>query len=231
MNAPQVAPRFPKIESPFDRHENENDEYVVYDEWMVDPDWFKNQTIAVEKLDGTNCAVYIQNQEVMDVFTRMGQNAMNYVNPYPTSTNHARIVDAVRNSVTRGWMSYLGDGYHYGEVVGPKINGNKHGLDERLFVPFDWARENLSYNSWGEYGQDFDALNEWFRTGLFSLFHAKVHGTDLDSASVSNGAFCEGIMFTDREVPSAWSVETPPRANYFAKLRRDMFEWYTGERH
>lgn len=234
MQAPAVAPRFPKIESPFKRHENAANEYVVYDEWNVDPSWFKGSTIAVEKLDGTNCAVWLDDSVgpwVTDVFTRMGDKSMNYVHPFPHDTNKLRIARAVQNSVAEGYFDGLQSGYHYGEVIGPKIQGNPHEVDEHLFIPFEWARDNLRYESWGEYGQDFDDLSEWFKDGLFSLFHTHYHGVGLDEASVSNGAFCEGIMFTDRTVPLSYTYEEQPEADHFAKLRRDMFDWYTGRRH
>lgn len=230
MEAPAVAPRFPKIESPFDR-EDQDGEYVVFDSWNVDPAWFKGSTIAVEKLDGTNCAVWLESGQVQDVFTRMGDKSMNYVHPYPSDTNHGRIVAAVRNSVQAGYFDGLAEGYHYGEVIGPKIQDNPHEVDEHLFIPFQWARENLRYKSWGEYGQDFEDLSAWFKDGLFSLFYAHYHGTDLDAASVSNGTFCEGVMFTDRTVPHSYTFEVRPESENFAKLRRDMFKWYEGSRH
>jgi hypothetical protein len=229
MQAPSVPPRFPKIESPFERHENEDGDYVVYDnrnsELLQFTEWQ-----AVEKLDGTNCAIYVENGEVVDAFARAGNKSMNWVEPYG-STMHQRIARAVQNSVTRGYTDGLAEGYHFGETVGPKINGNNHELDELLFIPFEWLRQKCSYNSWGEYPQDFDTISGWFEDDLFSLFYSKMHGASLDEASVSNGTFCEGIMFTSPEVPRAWSADKPPRSNYFAKLRRDMFDWYDGERH
>jgi len=232
MKAPSEPRRFPKIESPFERHENSDDEYVVYDSWNVSPEWFKNETIAVEKLDGTNCAVYIEDARVRDSFTRMGNKSMNYVDPYPQGTDHQRVVRAVHNSISRGLFDSLHDGYHYGEVVGPKIQGNSHELDELLFVPFRWAFDNLRYKSWGEYGQDFDDLSDWFRNGLFSLFYARMHGVGLDEASITNGTFCEGVMFTDKDVPYSYDWQKGwPQADNFTKLRRDMFGWYEGERH
>jgi hypothetical protein len=233
MEAPSIPRRFPKIDSPFERHENDDGEYVVYDEWNVDPEWFKEKTYAIEKLDGTNCAVYIENGRVQDSFTRMGNKKMNYVHPYPEDTNHQRIVEAVRNSIDRGLFNSLHEDYHYGEVVGPKIQGNPHELDERLFVPFWYAFKHLRYKSWGEYGQSFEDLSDWFEGGLFSLFYARMHGTDLDTASVSNGTFCEGVMFTGCGAPRAYNWEDAgfPQAENFVKLRRDMFEWYEGTRH
>ena len=225
-----IANRFPKVHSPFERHENDNDEYVVYNERNEDllqfTDW-----VAVEKLDGTNCAIYVdENEGVVDAFTRMGQDPMQRIDPYG-NTNHHRLLDAVQNSIQRGYTSGLNSGVHYGEVVGPKIQGNPHELDERLFIPFDWARENLVYESWGDYPQTFDAVSEWFEDNLFSLFYSRMHGTTFDEASVANGTFVEGIMFTHPNVAGGYELNETPNADNFAKLRRDMFEWYEGERH
>jgi len=228
MQAPSVPPRFPKVDSPFKRHENDNGEYVVYDKQNTDLSGWREYE-AVEKLDGTNCAVYVERGEVVDAFARTGDKSMNYVEPYG-STNHQRITRAVQNSVDRGYTDGLADGYHYGETVGPKFNGNPHELDELLFIPFEWLREECSYNSWGEYPQDFKTISEWFKEDLFSLFYSKMHGVSLQEASVSNGTFCEGVMFT-ADVPTAYDHTEPPQATDYAKLRRDMFEWYDGQRH
>jgi len=228
MQAPSVPPRFPKIESPFERHENDSGEYVVYDEVNTDVANF-TEWEAVEKLDGTNCAVYVERGEVVDAFTRMGDKSMNYVDPYG-STNEQRVARAVQNSVSRGYTDGLSEGFHYGETVGPKIQGNPHELDELLFIPFAWLRDKCSYNSWGEYPQDFETISGWFEDDLFSLFYSKMHGVSLQEASVSNGTFCEGIMFT-ADVPNSYDQNAKPPKHAYAKLRRDMFEWYEGQRH
>lgn len=229
MNAPSVPPRFPKIESPFERGENEDGEYVVKAEVNDElPDF--TEWRAVEKLDGTNCAVYVERGKVVDAFARAGDKSMNYVEPFG-STIHQRIIRAVQNSVDRGYTDGLSEGYHFGETVGPSINGNPHELDELLFIPFEWLRDKCSYNSWGEYPQDFETISGWFEETLFSLFYSKMHGVSLDESSVSNGTFCEGIMFTNPDISGGWSADETPDASNYAKLRRDMFDWYDGERH
>lgn len=223
------APRFPKIHSPFEREERAGGYYVTEEE-NEDLSWFRSH-VAVEKIEGTNCAVYIDETGRVDgVSTRMGQQPMNYVHPYTTSTNHKRIVNAVQNSNVRGWFDNIEphDAWHYGEVVGPKIQGNPYELDEHLFVPFHRAFNRYRYKSWGEYGQSLDDIRQWFKDGLFSLFYADIHGTDLDTASVTNGTYVEGIMFTHvsaKPYAASWldGKHTPDPDNY-AKLRRDMFE-------
>lgn len=221
--------KFPKIESPFERKNNKNGEYVVYDKVNNKLSNFVNWK-AVEKLDGTNSAVKLKDGEVHKVYTRHGDKSMNEVDEYGNK-NHQRISRGVQECVNRGWIEGYEDGIYYGEVVGEKIQGNPYNLSGYLFVPFEWARENLQYKSWGKYPQDFDSISQWFKEDLFSLFYAKIHGTSLEKASVSNGTFCEGIMFVNPHVEAPYSKENPPNADNYAKLRRDMFEWYEGERH
>ena len=206
----------PKIHSPFKRHENSEGDYVVYDEVNEGYEWVfeeAEKVMAVEKLHGTNVSVIIDNGNITAVFNRE-----NRVRPYSTDKQDQYITKGILNSLNKGYLE-LPDGQYYGELIGPKFHNNPHQVDQHYWIPFQrYAQKHLVYKSYGEYGTDFDSISEWFREGLFSLFHAKWHGTDLEEASVSNGTFCEGVMFTHPD-------------GRMAKLRRDMFEWYEGERH
>jgi len=238
--------RFPKVHSPFEREENEDGEYVVYDEVNDGYDWVFNNddVVAVEKLDGTNCAIRVENTEQgkeIQAFTRHGYEPFQEADPYG-SYPHRRITRAVQNSLRRSYLSQLDDGVHYGEAVGPDFQGNPHELDENLFIPFSWLADKCSYNSWGKYPKDFDTISGWFEEDLFSLFYSRMHGVDLETASVSNDTFCEGIIFihpdgayteehltTEEEQLSGGTYRKyAPR---MAKLRRDMYDWFEGERH
>lgn len=242
--------RFPKVHSPFCRHENDQGEYVVYDEINDGYEWvFEDEDVlAVEKLDGTNCCVRIEptpQGKDIQAFTRFGYQPMQYADPYGTR-NHQYVVRAVQNSLNRGYLDGLGDGVHYGEVVGPGVGSgldgnNPHDLDERLFIPFQWLADKCHYTSWGKYPKTFDSLSYWFEEELFSLFYSRMHGVDLDESSVSNGAFCEGIVFVHPDATYTDEIETQEEHTssgmyykstpHLAKLRRDMFDWYEGERH
>ena len=241
-----MAQRFPKVHSPFEREENEDGEYVVYDEVNDGYEWvFENDDVlAVEKLDGTNCAVELEHGEhglELEAWTRHGHESFQVAEPYGQFA-HRRIVRAVQNSMRRGYLDGLEDGVHYGESVGPAFQGNPHELDENLFIPFSWLVDKCSYNSWGKYPKDFDTISGWFEEDLFSLFYSRMHGTDLQDASVSNGTFCEGIIFLhpgggytqegidpeEEELSSGVYRKYEP---HMAKLRRDMFDWFEGERH
>jgi len=83
---------------------------------------------------------------------------------------------------------------------------------------FDLKHDSYhEYKSWGKYPKDFDTISRWFKEDLIPLFYSKIHGVGFDKAR-KNG-YVEGIVFTD------------PETLKMAKLRRDMFDWYSGPRH
>jgi len=243
--------RFPKVKSPFKRQENNNNEYVVYDEVNDGYDWvFENDEVTcVEKLDGTNCAIRIGQDahsiRPVEAYTRHGTKPFQIAKPYSGRGAHRKIVRAVQNSMKRGYLRSLDAGVHYGEAVGPAFQGNPHELEENLFIPFKWLFDKCAYKSWGKYPKDFDTISGWFEEDLFSLFYSRMHGCSLDDATVSNGAFCEGVVFVHpdaaaggyREETIVTEEETLSSGMYrkvhphLAKLRRDMFHWFDGERH
>jgi len=231
--------RFPKVQSPFERSENSDGHYTVDDEindgfeWVIEND----DVLAVEKLHGTNAAVRVETTEQgldVEAWTRHGMEPMQRADPYG-SRAHQHIVRAVQNSLTRGYIPEE-SGVHYGEVVGPDFHGNAHELNENLFIPFSWLAEKCAYTSWGKYPKTLDALRKWFSTELFSLFYARMHGKDLDSASVSEGTFCEGVVFVHPDAVYTEEITTEEQylsggryrktTPHLAKLRRDMFGGY-----
>jgi len=170
-------------------------------------------------------------------YTRHGHEPMQRVEPYGPMTEHHWLTRAFQNSLRRGYIDDLGEGVHYGEVVGPDFHGNAHELDENLFIPFQWLADKCSYNSWGKYPKTLNAIENWFSDQLFSLFYSRMHGVDLDESSVSNGTFCEGIIFVhpdgsysegeldmrEEELSGGMYRKYSP---HHAKIRRDMFEGY-----
>lgn len=215
-NSTETANDMPKLHSPFKREENEDGDYVVIPEVNEGYEWVfeeAEKVRAVEKLHGTNVSVIIKNGSVNSVFNRT-----NRIETFPKNKNHQRIIRGVMNSMNRGYLD-LPDGQWFGDLIGPKYHNNPHQVDDYYWLPFRrYCLKHLEYKSYGEYPTDFDSISEWFKDQLFSLFHAQWHGTDLEEASVSNGTFCEGIVF--------WHPD-----GRLAKLRRDMFEWYEGDRH
>lgn len=215
--------------------------YSVYDEVNDGYEWvFENDDVlAVEKLHGTNCCVSIENTETgLDVegYTRHGYEPMQRAETYGT-TEHQNVVRSIQNTLRRGYLDNLGEGVHYGEVVGPDFHGNPHELEENLFIPFSWLKDKCSYTSWGKHPKTFDSIKNWFADGLFSLFYSRMHGVDLDTASVSNGTFCEGLIFVHPDAGYTESNLVLDEEQFsdgtyrkytpkLAKLRRDMFKEY-----
>lgn len=234
--------RFPKVHSPFEREEDENGNYTVIDSINEELSWvFKeDDVIAIEKLHGTNCCVRIKQTETgkeIEGFTRHGYEPMQRADPYSSMTEHHDVVRAIQNSLRRGYLDNLGEDVHYGEVVGPDFHENVHELDENLFIPFSWLADKCSYKSWGKYPKTFESLEQWFENDLFSLFYSRMHGKDLNASSVSNGTFCEGIIFAredEKFTEKSLVIEEEHMSGgqyrkytpQLAKLRRDMFTDY-----
>lgn len=232
--------RFPKVKAPFTRSDNERGNYTVNPEVQDGYSWVfdrAEEVEAVEKLNGTNVAVYVEDGEITDAMRREGGREMVPVDPYAYSDRH--IVRGIQNSSHR--FSYMekdfdGDGWHFGELVGPNVQGNPYELEEHLFVPFEWLRRKATYRSYGEYSVEFDAISDWFEDGLFSLFYMLMHGLDsVEAASVSNGVFVEGIVFIHPDHEGRIGpndMETVESEKYgevtesLAKIRREMFDWH-----
>ena len=194
----------PKLHSPFVRAKNEANQYVVTPVVEEDYSWVFEDPIvsAVEKLDGTCVSILIEDGIVKGVWNRG-----NRVPIFNRGTRN--IIDGLLNSYDKGYLDMLTDGQWFGEVIGPKIQKNKYELDAPLWIPFKtYSHDKLVYGSWGKYPKTFESISEWFK--------------DLESIFMSRrghkGVQAEGIVFTHPD-------------GRMAKLRRDMFDWYSGRRH
>ena len=204
---------FPKLESPFVRREI-NGAYVVTTEVAPGYEWcLGNEDIEVsEKLDGTDVSIIIENGEITQIWNRL--------NPIKFFDKTKKfMVEALLNSVEKGYLdSFLHkDGQYFGEVIGPKVNGNPYDLEEHLWIPFDYyVREHLVYKSWYKYEHTFDSIRDWlFKPaedgGIFSLLYRMRHHGKVKKP--------EGIVFLNTKT---WLR---------AKLRLDMYAEYEGKRH
>lgn len=230
--------RFPKIDSPYYREESDEGHYVVTPkdgrvvkpgyEWVFDR---ASEVGAVEKFDGTNLAVVLDDGELVEAYTRMGGRSMQPVEPFGP-TNHHYLTRGVQNAIRKGYFDDL-DGLHFGELIGPKLQGNPHGLDAHLFIPFERARRVYQYRSYGDYPTDLDAIRGWLEGGdgggIFSLLAARQHDLDYDECRPASGAYIEGLIFVHPDLnrihPDCWTVEDG-RVRELAKVRRDMFAGY-----
>jgi hypothetical protein len=192
----------PKLQSPFIR---EGQPYVVKPEITEGYNWvFEDESvIATEKLDGTNVSIVVENGQVTRVFNR--KQWIPFINK---GSRH--IIEGLLESYDRGYVKFS-DGQYFGELIGPKVQGNPYGLEYHIWIPFNsYARKKLAYKSWGKYPKTFEALSDWFKDGLNSLF--------MMQRGVLNQP-AEGIVFHN------------PNTGEMAKLRRDMFDWYNEKRH
>lgn len=193
---------FPKLQSPFVRKMVEG-HYVVTNEIAEGYEWVFDdpRVCAVDKLHGTNVCVIINNDVVEAVHNR-SQSLMDM--PLIDMSMKAMAKNALEGIINnQSWIKGR-TGRVYGELIGPKINGNLHEVDNYKFVPFDGLKEKCAWHSWHkeEYPKTFEAISEWFRE-IPSLY-SKRHGKDV---------LAEGLVFHHPD-------------GRMAKLRRDMFSWF-----
>ena len=223
---------FPKMQSPFIRKENDKGEYVVTPEINPGFEWvFEDDSVmAIEKLHGTNVGIGIKEGNIIGIWNR--ETRIPFFN-----RGKKFIIDGILTAFDRNYIDQLNDGYWYGELIGPKVNGNPYVLDEHTWIPFaTYAKKKLAYKSWGKYPKTYDSISEWFKT-LMPLYSMHIHGhicmTDEngehhdyehwhevmpDNTHRIHEHFVEGVVFTHPD-------------GRMAKLRRDMFDWYSGPRH
>ena len=201
---------FPKIESPFVRKEIDG-AYVVTPEIAEGYEWVFNDesVLAVEKLHGTNVSILIQDGVITSIWNRTERI------PF-FNKGKSHIIKGLLESYGKGYMEFLPDGQHFGELIGEGVNGNPYKIKGNIWIPFaTYAKEHLHYKSWGKYPKDFATISEWFKT-LIPLYCWRIHGKELCDKN-PDFAFVEGIVFTHPD-------------GRMAKLRRDMFYWFIGER-
>ena len=176
-------------------------------EWVFDDP----ETLAVEKLDGTNVKIKTVGGRLVAV-----QNRLNVIDPLQVIKGKTFIIEGIFRSIGKGYVKE--DGEQAGEVIGPKLQGNPYRLEHHEWYPFDKAVTDLAYRSFHEHARTFENWSTWFRNGLHSRYFTK-RATKAGSAEK---VFAEGVIFYNlkrREQNQSW----------MAKLRRNMFDWYYSE--
>lgn len=167
-------------------------------EWVFED----KETIAVEKLDGTNVKIFVENERLLKV-----QNRLNIIDPLQIIKGKQFIMNGIFNSVGKG---YVGEGEQVGELIGPKVQGNPYKLDIHLWYPFTKTIKHLKYNCFHEHERTFNNWNFWFKDWLFSRFYTKLN---------TDKIMAEGVVFYNLKRKSENKI-------WRAKLRRNMFLWY-----
>ena len=211
----------PKLQSPFIR-ERINGKYVVTPKIDSEYKWVFEDSIAVDKLDGSNVSVVIENGHITRVFNRK-----NYVDFFK---GDKKIIDAIRESVQRKYIKpeMLSDGQYFGECIGQKIQSNPYQLENNLWIPFSKLKKEYNIRYWSVMLEDFknksedyifNSVSEFFK-GLYSVYasHLGIKGDVNEFTSFGVNGAAEGLVFYSK-------------SGKMAKLRRDMFDWYQGSAH
>lgn len=213
----------PKIKSPFVR-EMMNDVYQCVPK--IDPDYrwvWTEDCLATDKLDGTNVSVYILNGRIKTI--------MNRTNVIDVWKSDKRFYDGVRNAIDRGYFvpEQFEEKQIFGELIGPKLQGNPYKLDEHLWLPLLFLKEKYYFNFWTDVVKEckgktdkeiFDITQDVFKE-LWSIYKRQrgIKGKVDESSVFLNSPAAEGIVFYNT------------KTNEMCKLRRDMFGFYKGKVH
>ncbi len=231
MDERPVLSDFPKIHCPFIRQTfgvnreqwkkhgsrlnlRKSEVYLAVDrinpgyEWVFeDPD-----TIAVEKLDGTNVKILTERGRLLAI-----QNRKNVIDPLQIIKGKTFIVEGIFMSIGKGLVKK--DGEQAGGLIGPKVQGNPYKLDLHEWYPFEKAVAHLSYRSFHEHERNFDNWSSWFKDWLFSRYYTK----RASKLGLDDKVMAEGVVFYN------FKRRAKGKTN-MAKLRRDMFDWYYSDK-
>ena len=209
----------PKLESPFVRKEI-NGQYVCIPEMNKEYSWIldKEVVIATEKFDGTNVSVYIEDGNIKRILNRE--------NIIDIWKNKDWFFRGIKRAIDEGKFKpdRLTDGQYFGELLGPKLQGNPYNLEEALWLPFDYIKEHYFfkfYYNWldekfTEYNKDNIITDEYIYEQFSQLFK-DLKSLYFRSKGVDKSP--EGIVFHNKQT------------GQMCKLRMDMFDWYKGNRH
>ncbi len=221
---PKIGIDMPKLQSPFVRKEI-NGKYVCIPEINKGYEWvFSKESIAVEKLDGTNISIVIKDGKITAIYNR--KNLLQWWDkPY--------ITEGILEAKSKKYFSLSHEGQFFGELIGPKLQGNPYKLEKHIWIPFSYAMKRLRYKFWEKFIEElenktdreiYEKVSDLFK-GLWSLFKRKEKQKFKEGREDENTAFegmaAEGIVFYRK---NTFPVQ-------MAKLRRDMFEWFKGKDH
>lgn len=188
--------------------------YLVTNRVNPDYEWVFEapETIAVEKLDGTNIKILLEKGRLIEV-----QNRKNVIDPLQIMHGKTFIMEGIFRSLDKGYVK--ADGEQVGELIGPKVQGNPYQLDFHEWYPFEKAIKDLQYRSFHEHERNFDNWSAWFKDGLFSRFFTK----RASKLGLDTKVMAEGVVFYNLKRKEQGQI-------WMAKLRRDMFDWFYSDR-
>ncbi|MBE3085376.1 MAG: hypothetical protein IMZ64_04050 [Bacteroidetes bacterium] len=173
-------------------------------EWVFED----SETIAVEKLDGTNIKLKTEGGRLVAL-----QNRANIIDPLQIISGKTHIIEGIFRSIGKGYVKPAGE--QAGECIGPKLQGNPYKLDYHEWYPFEKTIADLKYRSFHEHEKTFDNWSVWFKDWLYSRFYTK----RTSKTGSQEKIFAEGVVFYNLKRKAEGKI-------YMAKLRRNMFDWY-----
>lgn len=173
-------------------------------EWVFED----SETIAVEKLNGTNIKIKTEGGRLVAF-----QNRKNVIDPLQIIKGKTFLLEGVINSAEKDLVKE--DGEQAGELIGPKLQGNPYMLDHHLWYPFEKSIKDLRYKSFDEHERNYDNWSAWFKDFLLSRFFIKQGKMGVEKPKV----FAEGVVFYNLK-------RKAESKSWMAKLRRDMFPWF-----
>lgn len=184
--------------------------YLVVDRINPGYEWVfeDSETIAVEKLDGTNVKILTEKGRLIAI-----QNRLNVIDPLQIISGKTFIIEGVFQAIGKNYVK--ADGEQAGEVIGPKLQGNPYKLDTHLWYPFERSISDLKYKSFHEHARTFENWSSWFKTGLMSRFYTK----RASKLGLKDCVMAEGVIFYNLK-------RKAEHKTWMAKLRRNMFDWY-----
>ncbi len=213
----------PKLKSPFIRKEI-NNLYVCTPEINKDYSWvFTKESTAIEKLDGTNISIIIENKTITQIYNRK-----NHIDIWKKGSKI--YAQGILETIDRHYFTpkSMADGQYFGELIGARINGNQYHQENPIWLPFYHLEKNYRYKFWDGFVKELDGLEdkqiyEKMRSlfkGLWSLYKRKkaIKG-EVDETTAFEGLAAEGIVFYRKDT------------HEMCKLRRDMFDFYRGRHH
>ncbi len=214
LECPFVRKTYPISKEDWKKHGSElqlrtPEVYLVTPEVSPGFEWVfeDSETIAVEKLDGSNVKMKIENGRLVAL-----QNRKNIIDPLQIGHGKTFIIEGVFRALDKGYD--FKDGEHAGELIGPKLQGNPYQLDHHIWYPFEKTISSLSYKTYQEHPKTFENLSEWFRLFLRSRFYQKERKIKFEESIFAEGAIF--YNFKRKAEGKSWQ----------AKLRRNMFDWY-----
>ncbi len=173
-------------------------------EWVFED----SETIAVEKLNGTNIKILTEKGRLVAV-----QNRLNVIDPLQVIKGQTYLMEGIFRSIAKGYVE--ADAEQAGELIGPKLQGNPYKLEFHEWYPFKKTVSDLAYRSFHEHERNFQNWSSWFKDGLFSRYFTK----RASKLGLTDKVMAEGVIFYNLK-------RKAEKKSWMAKLRRDMFDWH-----